>query len=444
MGLGRFGGGADVAEFAWGAGSRVMVTDTASEESLGESVERLAGCEGIELHLGGHVEADFEKADIVVVNPAVSFDNEFVALAERGGKVITTQINIFFELCPAVIIGITGSNGKSTTAALTAHLLGAGVGQEDFKYRGIRLGGNIGGRGLLTKLDEIGPDDLVVLELSSFQTEQMAQIEKAPKVSLLTNLTPNHLDRHGTFSAYCAAKENMFKYQKADGISPAVSIFNAEDMVGCRWFEKYRRDEDRICLKFSADDVSSDVREAFSLPGRVNLANLAGAMVIAGYFGVGKERIKQVLPDFKALEHRLEPVREVRGVRWYNDSISTTPESAIAALGAFEEPKIIIAGGYDKGVGFDELGRQIAGKAKAAVLIGQSAARIFSAISESTGFCAEVKVADSLAEAVELADGLAEGGDVVLFSPACASYDMFDNFEHRGESFRELVRSIRE
>ncbi|UCC21944.1 MAG: UDP-N-acetylmuramoyl-L-alanine--D-glutamate ligase, partial [Planctomycetota bacterium] len=400
----------------------------------------------IEYHLGSHDPSDFEQADIIVVNPAVPNDNELVELARRASKFVTSQINIFFELCPATIIGITGSNGKSTTAALTAHLLRAGV---DSRLRGndkgkVWLSGNIGNEPLLTIVDQIKDDDIVVLELSSFQIEQLAQIQKAPQVALLTNLTPNHLDRYGTFTAYCDAKENIFKFQQADDNSPAVSIFNGEDEIGAEWFEKYRRDAGRMCIKFSPDDASEEIRKQFGLPGKANLANLAGAIAIARYFGIKDEQIKACLPEFKPLPHRLELVAEKNGVKWYNDSKATTSESAIASLEAFEQPVIIIAGGYDKGIAFDELGEKMAQKAKAAILIGQTAEKIGDAISKTqdTRLKTQVKLVKSLVEAVSFAGQLAVEGDVVLLSPACASYDMFDNFEHRGREFTKLVQEI--
>jgi UDP-N-acetylmuramoylalanine--D-glutamate ligase len=285
---------------------------------------------------------------------------------------------------------------------------------------------------------------LVVLELSSFQLEQLAQIQKAPRVALLTNLTPNHLDRHGTFADYCTAKENIFKFQKPDSPSqsPAVSIFNAEDKLSTEWFEKYKKDAGRICIKFSTDDVSEEVRRQFPLPGRANVSNLAAAISIARHFGITDEQIKTSLPGFKPLPHRLELVAKINGVCWYNDSIATTPESAIAALLAFEQPKIIIAGGYDKNLPFDELGKKIAQKAKAAILIGATSKKIAECITACLKTNTKIEFADSLVEAVDSANRLAVAGDVVLLSPACASYDMFDNFQHRGQKFIRLVQEI--
>ncbi len=441
MGLGRFGGGVDAAEFAVRAGGKVIITDLATRQQLGDSIEKLKEFPGIEFHLGSHDPADFEKADIVIANPAVPGNNMFLEIARRAGRLVTSQINIFFELCPAQIIGVTGANGKSTTAALTAHLLKSAWNKK------VWLGGNIGNQPLLTILDQINPKDLVVLELSSFQLEQLAEIQQAPPIALLTNLTPNHLDRYGSFENYCAAKENIFKYQKLDENCPAVSIFNAEDKIAVEWFEKYRSDTGRICIQFSIDDINDEIRKIFPLPGRANLSNLAAVLAVVRHFSVDDDSIKNSLPEFQALPHRLELVEEINGVRWFNDSKATTPDSAVTALEAFEEPIIIIAGGYDKNLPFDEFGKKIADKARAAILIGQTAPKIADAINEQRRTRDEeretkIEIVDSLSKAVILANSLAKQGDVVLLSPACASYDMFENYEQRGLEFTRLVKSL--
>jgi UDP-N-acetylmuramoylalanine--D-glutamate ligase len=436
MGLGRFGGGVDAAEFTARAGAKVIVTDLASAQQLSDSVNELEEFGDIEFHLGSHNPIDFEQADIIIANPAVAGDNEFLEIAGRHNKFVTSQISIFFQFCSAQIIGITGANGKSTTASLTAHLL------RSASDKHVWLSGNIGNEPLLARLDQIAPDNLVVLELSSFQIEQLAQIQKAPAVALLTNLTPNHLDRYGTFADYCAAKESIFRFQKLDDKFPAVSIFNTEDKIAAEWFEKYSKDTGRICITFSADDVSEQVRKCFGLQGRVNLSNLAAALAIARHFGIDDGRLKTSLPQFKALRHRLELVAQINGISWYNDSKATTPESAIAALEAFEQSTIIIAGGYDKNVAFDGLGRKIAESAKAAILLGQTAEKIADAIKACPKNQARIEIVNSLAEAVQLGNRFAESGDVVLLSPACASYDMYDNFQQRGGEFCRLVQKI--
>jgi UDP-N-acetylmuramoylalanine--D-glutamate ligase len=434
MGLGRFGGGVDVVKFACLVGAQVIVTDLAKREALAESIKQLKGLE-VEYHLGSHDPADFQQADIVVVNPAVPLDNKFVQIARRAGRRVTSQIELFFELCPATIVGITGANGKSTTTALTAHLLRSRFGNK------VWLSGNIGNEPMLTIVDQISHDDLVVLELSSFQIEQLTQSKQAPQVAVLTNLTPNHLDRYGTFEDYCRAKEPLFQYQKLDEKHPAVSIFNGEDKVGCEWFDKYKEKTGRLCMKFSADEVPAGIRKVFGLPGRANLSNLAAALAVVRYFGVTDEQVIACLPKFKALPHRLQLVADAKGVRWYNDSKATTPDSAIVALEAFDSP-IIIAGGYDKHIPFGGFGQKIAQRAKAAILIGQTAQVIAEAIQAHPQSHAQVKRAKSLAEAVVLANALAERGDVVILSPACASYDMFENYEQRGEQFIDLVSKL--
>ncbi len=445
MGLGRFGGGVDVTRFAAKAGAHVLVNDGATEDKLAEAVDRLRGTPNVQLKLGGHDPDDFITADVIIVNPAVRPDHELLQLARQHDRVITSQVALFFQFCPARIVGITGANGKSTTTALTAHLLEhAGSVSEHFSYANVWLGGNIGHRPLLGTLDQIDPEDVVVLELSSFQLEQLAEIGQAPSVSLVTNLTPNHLDRHGTFDAYCAAKEAIFKFQKLDEKTPAVSIFNAADTLTKQWYRKYRGQQGRLCLTYSGDDVPETIRDHFSLPGWANLSNLAGAIAIARQFEIEDEAIARALPSFKSLPHRLERVADIDGVRWYNDSIATTPESTMVALDALEAPKVLIAGGYDKGVSFEELGRKIAGRAKAAILIGQTAEKIATAIrmGNSGDSKTDVMRAESLAEAVRIARQLAVSGDVVLLSPACASYDMFENFQQRGRQFVELVGQL--
>lgn len=446
MGLGRFGGGIDVVKFVHKASAEVTVTDLLSKDKLTESINQLKDYQGINFHLGGHQKSDFENADIIIANPAVPHDNEFLQIARKNKKLVTSQIEIFFQLCPAKIIGITGSSGKSTTAALTFHLL-----RNSISGRKVYLTGNIGNQPMLCLLDKIKPRDLVVMEISSFQLEQLSNIKKAPHISLLTNLAPNHLDRHKTFENYCSAKENIFKYQKLDENNLSVSIFNAEDKIANQWYEKYKNDTGRICQKFSEDDITDDIKNCFKLPGRANLANLAAAVAIAKHFGIDEDRIKKALPSFKALPHRLQFVAEKNGICWYNDSKATTPESTIAAIASFDKPIILIAGGYDKNVSFDSLGLEIVKRAKAAILIGRTAPKIASAIRNLSGGAlaktdtqyasrnTKIIVADSMADAVAKAHGLAESGDIVLLSPACASYDMFDNYEHRGREFIKLV-----
>lgn len=446
MGLGRFGGGADSAAFAASRGAKVVVTDLADAEQLSDSIAQLKEYPDIEYHLAGHSEKDFQQADIVIVNPAVPDENKHVQIARKNGAVVTSQISIFFELCPAEIIGITGSNGKSTTAALTAHLLKSQTKAEQCKYDRVWLSGNIGNEPLLMQIGEIKYDDLVVLELSSFQIEQLAQHMQAPRVALITNLLPNHLDRYDTFDNYYKAKENIFKFQRLDESAPAISIFNSEDSLLMQWYQRYKKEAHRICKRFSSQDVGDNLRGRFNLPGKANLSNLAAALAVARCFGVGDKSVERCLGSFKALPHRLELIADIGGIRWYNDSKATTPESTIAALEAFERPVILVAGGYDKNLSFDELGTKIANKAKKVILIGQTASKIKDcvdrAVRRGNRNEPDIELTNSLNQAVDLAAKDAHCGDVVVLSPACASYDMFDNYQQRGQQFRQLVKEL--
>lgn len=440
MGLGRFGGGLDSALFAAKAGAKVLITDLANEAELEDSLGKLKKYD-IRFRLGEHCEDDFRRTQILIVNPAVPPDNKYIEIARKAGTLVTSQMELFFQLCPARIIGITGANGKSTTSSLTAHLLKSGRGQEDVGYSNVWLGGNIGHQPLLEIVDQIKDDDLVVLEISNFQLEQLAQIHAAPDIALITNLTANHLDRHGTFEAYCCVKEGVFQDQNLDAETPVVSIFNAEDPITLAWYQKYLKDAERKCLVFSADDVPDEYAEVFRLPGRVNCSNLAAALTIVSCFSIDPKRIKKAIQSFEGLPNRCQFIAETNGVRWYDDSKATTPVSTVAALNGIDEPKILIAGGYDKQISFAELGTCIAQRAKACVLIGQTASKIAEATNSSTSGCV-IRYADSMEQAVQISYELAVSGDIVLMSPACASYDMFKNYIQRSEAFIKSVKAL--
>ncbi len=447
MGLGRFGGGLDSALFAAKAGAEVCVTDLANETELADSLGKLKEYD-ISFCLEEHREDDFRQTDILIVNPAVPLDNKYVEIARKAGCLVTSQMELFFQLCPARIIGITGANGKSTTTSLTAHLLKSGCGQEGVGYDNVFLGGNIGHQPLLDIVDEMKNNDVAVLEISNFQLEQLAQIQVAPDIALITNLTANHLDRHGTFETYCCVKEGVFQYQKADGDAPVVSIFNAEDPITRDWYQKYLKDSGRQCLAFNADDVSDEYAEVFRLPGRVNRSNLAAALAIVSCFNVDPKRIKEAIQSFEGLPNRCQLIAETNGVRWYDDSKATTPVSTMAALNGLETKRgqtpfiVLIAGGYDKQISFAELGICIAHRVKAAMLIGQTAPKIAEVIQAASRSDYVIKYADSMEQAVQVAHELAASGDAVLMSPACASYDMFKNYTERSEVFIKAVNNL--
>jgi len=437
MGLGRFGGGADVARYMAQQGAHVTVTDAAPRHTLTPSLDQLADLSGITYHLGEHLWSDFKQADLIVVNPAVPPENPFLQRARDLGIPMTTQINLFLSCCPATVVGITGANGKSTTAALCAHLLREAKQSQAVSYGHVWLGGNIGHHPLLTQIKAIHAQDVMVLELSSFQTEwlDLAGVH----IALLTNLTPNHLDRHKTFQAYCDAKERLFETQILKTSKPGLSLFCTDDPVGQQWYVRYQGQKHRQCLLYCADDVPGAEKKAFRLSGRANLANLAGASAIAKFLGVTDETLVKAIGSFEPLAHRLEPVVEFQGVRWFDDSIATTPESVMVALDAFDGGRILIAGGYDKGIAFDALAQAMVEQAKAVVLLGQTGPGLKQAIKACDPKYGNVFCVKTLKDAVIKANSFAESGDVVLLSPGCASYDMFDNFQDRGSQFKQCV-----
>ena len=447
MGLGLLGGGVGVARYLARQGARVTVTDLKGEDALADSVARLAGLP-VTLHLGGHAEADFAEADLVVVNPAVPDGSPFLATARAAGAALETEINLFVKLCPAPIVGITGSNGKTTATSLTAHLLEAG-------RRRVWLGGNIG-RSLLEDLDAIGPDDLVVLELSSFQLERLAWTGRSPAIAVVLNVSPNHLDRHGSMAAYARAKQPILASQEQGD----VALLNADCPVVSGWggvgrgrkllFSVVRAVERGAWLEGGAGlwrDGGAPVElfrtSDLRLRGPHNQANALAAAAAAMLCGVPAEAVAPRLRAYCGLEHRLELVRTVGGVAYYNDSKATTTEAAVAALRAFDEPVVLIAGGSDKNLPVSGIAREATRRGlRGAVLLGVTGPTLHGAI-ERRG-TVPVRMAADLAEAVRVARDLARPGDAVVLSPGTASYDMFANFEERGAAFKRLVEELPE
>lgn len=421
IGLGRFGGGVGVTRWLCGQGAEVTVSDKAGADELEESLVKLDGLD-VTFHLGEHRESDFLDADLLVVNPAVPPDLPPLAAARAAGVPRTTEINLFIERCSAPIAGVTGSVGKSTTTAMTGAILSR-------RYT-THVGGNIG-RSLLESLPDIRPDHVVVLELSSFQLVDLPLIRISPHVAVVTNLTANHLDRHGTMEAYAAAKKNIFAFQGPRD----VLILNSDDRIVSAWKDEAPGKVDW----FSRDDEPFEL----SLPGGHNQANAQAAWAAGRQFGVERASAAEALATFTGLPHRLEFVVERDGVRYYNDSKCTTPDGAIVALNAFPSRQIVvILGGYDKGAGFEKLGIVAASRAKAVVVLGATAEAIASSVEAyRSGGAPVIERAADLASAVALCRQHACEGDAVLLSPACASYDMFVNYEDRGQQFCGLVRT---
>jgi UDP-N-acetylmuramoylalanine--D-glutamate ligase len=445
MGLGLFGGGVGVVKYLVSQGANVTVTDLKSAEQLSASLKLLHGLP-ITFQLGKHYEKDFQNVDMLVVSPAVPDDSEFLQIAYNNNVCIDTELSIFFRLCPAPIIGITGSNGKSTTTSLLGEML---------KEAGIKtwVGGNIGGS-LLNNISEINPNDVVVLEISSFQLKYLSRVEMSPHISIVTNIAPNHLDRHKTMENYIGAKQAIVHFQKEGD----YTILNYDDSTLRKWegkskgshlwFSATKKLEQGAFLKNNEIIINHNSKShvipyssQIEIKGIHNMQNIMAASYAAILMHANVESIKNAIDGFRGLEHRLEYVKTVNGVQYYNDSKATTPEAAIAGIKAFDSPAILIAGGYDKKVSFSQFALECAKNTKCVILIGETAKDIEKLIQGLNGRKAQpnVYIAASLDESVKKAFEVAETGDTVLLSPACASFGMFTNYEERGKRFKEFV-----
>jgi len=430
------------------------VTDLQPAEKLSDSLNALASLP-IRYVLGEHREPDFTDTDVVFVNPAVPLTSRYLDLARRHQVPLDSEINLFVRECRGRIIGITGSVGKSTTTSLLGSIL-------QLHEARTLVGGNIGGS-LLPHLDAITPDTPVVLELSSFQLEHLAWQSYSPPVAMVLNLTPNHLDRHGTMTAYQRAKEGILVHQNPvdtailnwdDAIvrqmasrTPGRHVFYSTDVT----FDEgvYCQDDNVIYASQGQRTVLCHATEV-PLQGRHNLGNAAAAAAAAAVLGVPSATIAQGLRRFQGLPHRLEQVADKKGVCYYNDSKATTPASTLRALEAFERPIILLAGGYDKGTPFDELARAARYKTKATLVYGATAAKLLQAFDraarqeglEPTQVEHQVIQCEDLEAALMRAVALTAPGDIVLLSPACASYDQFSHYEARGDFFRTWVQGL--
>jgi len=445
MGLGLFSGGVAVTKFLVRHGASVTVTDLKTEDELHTSAGDISNL-GVRLVLGRHDERDFTDTDCVIRSPAVRGDSPFVAAAQAAGVPVTSETNLFFQYCRGRIIGITGSNGKSTTTALLGGMLTeAGL--------PCLVGGNIG-RSLIERVDDITPRHLVVMELSSFQLDDLGPLAVSPFGAVVTNLSPNHLDRHPTYEDYARAKQNILRFQGPEGF--AVLNADCQDLSSWKPVCERKRtfsiravgddgayvDGDELVLASDGKRKGFLRKDEIPIPGNHNLENVLAAAAAADVVGASAEAIALWVRRFKGLPHRLEHIVCADGIDWYNDSDATTPESTIRGLQSFDGPVVLIAGGYDKEVDFSELAEEICGSVRVLILIGQTAQLIADCVGAADGERrVTVERASSLEDAVDRALAVVRRGDVVLLSPACASTDMFANFVERGERFSDLVRS---
>ncbi|HET9476293.1 MAG TPA: UDP-N-acetylmuramoyl-L-alanine--D-glutamate ligase [Dehalococcoidia bacterium] len=434
--------GVDLVRHLARQGAHVTVSDSRPADKLGDRMQDVAGL-SVRLALGSSQTEEVASADAVFVSQSVPLDLPGLRAAREAGIPLISMTGLFLDVCPGPVVGITGSSGKTTTTALVAEMFRA-------DERPVFVGGNIG-IGLLDQLSLIRPYTWSVLEISH---TQLQLVESSPHVAALLNITPNHLDRF-SWEEYVRLKKNILRFQTGGD----VAILNLDDaesraaqpLVRGRllWFTMMPEvPGDGVCVRegwavlrwgkleerlFSLADVR--------LRGIHNRANAVAAAAISAAAGVLPDAIACAIDAFRGVPHRLELIGEAKGIAYYNDSIATTPERTVAGLRSFDERVVLLLGGRDKHLPLEELAVEAAGRCRAVVLFGESAPKLQEALREGAPGTRVIRV-DTLAQAVEAASAAARAGDVVLLSPACTSYDAYENFERRGEHFRTLVTPL--
>jgi UDP-N-acetylmuramoylalanine--D-glutamate ligase len=437
VGLARTG--VATALFCAARGARLRATDARPASEFAEAAGRLSAA-GVVIESGGHRRESFLSADLIVPSPGVSYDQPDLVAARRNGVAVWSEIELAWRFLRGRLVAITGSNGKTTTTALTGHIL---------KTAGlpVQVGGNIG-TPLISLVDGSRDDSICVVEVSSFQLE--AVVAFRPDISVFLNLTPDHIDRHGSLESYAAAKARIFENQKRED----AAVMNADDPASLRyapsrprlfWFSRKREVAQGAFLRgddiyFCHGDAEARLlsRQEISLRGQHNLENVLAAVTAASLAGAAPAAIAEGVRTFPGVEHRLQFVASVGGVDFYNDSKATNVDATEKALEAFPGNLLVILGGKDKGSPYTPLRPLLAARARRAFLIGAAAEKIAGQIEGAV----PLEMCGTLDAAVRAACAAARPGDVVLLAPACASFDQFENFEHRGRVFVELVRRL--
>ncbi len=441
VGLGRSGMSAAV--FMTSRGARVTATDSQPESALGPAVSSLRAA-GVELRLGGHDQDLFLGQDLIVVSPGVPWEMDALAAARARGIEVIGEVELAARYLRGRIIGVTGSNGKTTTTILIGHLL---------RESGlpVQVGGNVGHPypPVTAMVETSRPEMWNVIELSSFQLESIQRFHAGIAVAL--NVTPDHLDRHGTFERYAAAKGMLFATQKEGDFA----VLNADDPTCAAyafrtrgeavWFSRSRAAEPGAFVRngqivFRRGGVETPLADVAAIPirGAHNLENTLAAAAAAFLAGAPAGAIQQAIATFRAVEHRLEFVRRLHGVDYYNDSKATNVDATLKALDAFEKDLWVILGGKDKDSDYTLLRDRLRAKARGVLLVGAAAPKIAEQIAGS----APLIQAGTIESAVAYARSHARPGDTVLLAPACASFDQFENYEHRGRVFKQIVRAL--
>ncbi len=439
-------------------GAQVTVSDLRDEDALAETLDELAGL-SIRYVLGAHPLSLLDGADLLCLSGGVPLDIPIVEEAQRRGLPLSNDAQIFLERCPAPVIGVTGSAGKTTTTTLVGemcrHFIAAPPSPTSAR---VWVGGNIGNP-LIEDLDDIGPDDWVVMELSSFQLELMSI---SPHVAAVLNITPNHLDRHKTMDAYIAAKRNIVARQKREDVAVlgyddanarALAIETAAKLL---WFSggaeveagAFKTNGD-LTLRWEGVDRRICYASEVALRGPHNLLNILAASTLARVAGVPVDVMREVATTFTGVEHRLELVRELNGVEWFDDSIATAPERTMAALRSFESPILLLAGGRDKQLPWEPFAEMAARRVRHLITFGEAGPMIAQIVEQQRRkekqervTLEEITQVETLEEAVAVAASLARPRDVVLLSPGGTSFDAFRDFAERGDRFKALVKQL--
>jgi UDP-N-acetylmuramoylalanine--D-glutamate ligase len=430
-------------------GARVTLSDAAPAEAI--VLGDLSGARGLTAAFGGHPLTLLDACDVLCLSGGVPIDLPIVLEAKRRGIALSNDAQMFVERCPAPIIGITGSAGKTTTTTLVGKILEAYCQRQPAaagrKPARVHVGGNIGNP-LIADLGAIQPTDYVVMELSSFQLELMTV---SPRIACVTNITPNHLDRHGTMDAYIAAKKHILDFQQPGD----AQVLSADDPVASTlntaartvWFSTkdephgegaWLDDGGMLRLRLAGRDAAICHRRELLLMGEHNIANVLAACAIAGLAGASIDAMRAVATTFAGVAHRLQLIGEINGARYYDDSIATAPERLMAALRCFDAPVVLLCGGRDKHLPWDDAVDLMAARCKHVVLFGELGPMV-GAIMDRRAARTPHSVVASLADAVARAAVVAGHGDVVLLSPGGTSYDAFKDFAERGDAFAALV-----
>jgi UDP-N-acetylmuramoylalanine--D-glutamate ligase len=456
MGLGLHGGGLSVTRWLIGQGADVTVTDMKTAEQLRPSVDALSD-QPVRFVLGRHDASDFAATDLVIRNPGVPSQSPYLKIARDHGVPVEMEMGLFFHLCPAPILAVTGTKGKTTVTSLAGAIIRRS--RPDAIIAGNIAGGTQQWHGDLAALEllpHIQANTPVVLELSSWQLEGLS-VTSAPHIAVVTNVLPDHLNRYASMADYAASKSLIFEHQRpGDTVvlnydNAITCAFAAEAPAQVAWFSRTSTvkgaylDGDDIRWQYRGEATSVASLMDIRIPGLHNLENVLAATALAMVWGASPQDVGAAIREFPGVPHRLEFVAEVGGVRYYDDTTATTPDAMIAALKSFagDTPIVLIAGGSDKGLAYDQAAHAIAQRVKFVVLLdGVGTDSIESALrTQHAGDCIAGRL-DSMEKAVSSARRLAEPGDVVLLSPACASFGMFVNEFQRGDQFKHLVKDL--